>query len=79
MICPESFSLTLQYLSTMDVNGDGLLTYSELMTSLHAVTPKTAATTTSSTGYGSSMKSSTGGLAKFKLGFSLAIPTTTTG
>ncbi|GAX77102.1 hypothetical protein CEUSTIGMA_g4548.t1 [Chlamydomonas eustigma] len=31
----------LQYLSSLDVNGDGLLSYSELMTSLHAVTPKT--------------------------------------
>lgn len=37
------FILPPQYLSSLDVDGNGLLTFSELMTSLHAVTPKTKA------------------------------------
>ena len=42
---PPSLLTPLQYLSSLDVDGNGLLTYSELMTSLHAVTPKTSSKT----------------------------------
>jgi len=38
---PRDVHYLLQYLAFLDVDGDGLVTFSELMTSLHAVTPKT--------------------------------------
>ena len=38
---PRDIHYLLQYLASLDVDGDGLLSFSELMTSLHAVTPRT--------------------------------------